>query len=286
MADPKTALVNLGELSKPATTLIDRVSKAIGGVFRPYQIKRVAKAEAEAEVIRAEGQIRVTDLQRRAFYRFLDEEATKQANIEEITRKAIPDLASDAKPESIENDWLVHFFDKSRLVSDEEMQQLWSRVLAGEANKQGSFSKRAVDTLSSLDKRDAAAFTSLCTFCWVVGNLTPLIFDTRSDPSIYTRHGITFGSIMHLESIGLVQFESLSGFVTQNLPKHLTVYYYGTPLELTLPSESQNELAIGKVILTRTGSELAPITGSKPDAEFIDYVRDVWKVYLPPQQST
>lgn len=50
-------LVNLGELSKPATVLIEKVSEAIGGVFKPHQIIRVAKADAE--VIRAEAQIHV-----------------------------------------------------------------------------------------------------------------------------------------------------------------------------------------------------------------------------------
>jgi hypothetical protein len=34
--------VNLGELSKPADTLIKKVSSAVGGVFEPWQIKRVA----------------------------------------------------------------------------------------------------------------------------------------------------------------------------------------------------------------------------------------------------
>ncbi|MBI5966911.1 MAG: hypothetical protein HY882_03490, partial [Deltaproteobacteria bacterium] len=51
------------------------ISDAVGGLFKPYQIVRVAKAEAEAERIRAESQIQISDLQRRAFYRFLEEQA-------------------------------------------------------------------------------------------------------------------------------------------------------------------------------------------------------------------
>ncbi len=39
-----TALSNIGELSKPATVLIEKVSDAIGGIFRPWQIRRVALA--------------------------------------------------------------------------------------------------------------------------------------------------------------------------------------------------------------------------------------------------
>jgi hypothetical protein len=58
--------VNLGDLSKPATMLVEKVSNAVGGIFKPYQIVRVAKAEAEAQRIRAEGEIAVTDIHRRA----------------------------------------------------------------------------------------------------------------------------------------------------------------------------------------------------------------------------
>jgi hypothetical protein len=48
-------LANLGDLAKPATVLIEKISDAVGGVFKPFQIVRVARAEAEAELIRAEG---------------------------------------------------------------------------------------------------------------------------------------------------------------------------------------------------------------------------------------
>ncbi len=58
------SLVSLGDLSKPADTLIKKVSNAVGGFFAPYQIKRVAKAEAEAALIKAQSEIAVTDLHR------------------------------------------------------------------------------------------------------------------------------------------------------------------------------------------------------------------------------
>ncbi len=47
------SIINFGELSKPATVLIEKISDAIGIVFEPCQIKRIAKAETEADKIRA-----------------------------------------------------------------------------------------------------------------------------------------------------------------------------------------------------------------------------------------
>jgi hypothetical protein len=150
-----TSLINLGELSKPATVLIERISDALGGIFLPYQIRRVAQAEAEAATLQAVTQIKITDLERRAIRRRLAEEAIKQQNIEDISQKALPALREDARPEDVENDWIANFFDKCRLISDDKMQELWARVLAGEANVPGRFSKRTVNLLASFDKSDA-----------------------------------------------------------------------------------------------------------------------------------
>jgi len=146
-------LANLGELTKPATVLIEKISDAVGGIFKPYQIVRVAKAEAEAGRIQADARIQITDLHRRAMHRFLEEEAKKQSNIEAVTRKALPLLSEGSCPQNVEDDWITNFFDKSRIVSDEDMQRLWSGVLAGEANNPGTFSKRTVNLLADLDKR-------------------------------------------------------------------------------------------------------------------------------------
>lgn len=272
---PDNPLVNLGELSKPATVLIEKISDAVGGVFKPYQIMRVAKAEAEAEKIRADAKIVIQDIHRRAMHRFLEEEAKKQKNIEDITQKALPNLNDDAKSENVENDWITNFFDKCRLISDSEMQGLWSRVLSGEANSPGSYSKRTVNFLSSLDKNDAGLFTNLCNFAWTIGNATPLIYDVRND--IYNKHKINFESLSHLESIGLIQFNSLTGFRRLGLPKRIALLYYGQPTLLEFKKESDNELNIGNVILTQIGQELAPICGSSPDQEFYEYICDKWK---------
>src|SRR3972149_11234925 len=101
-------LAKLGYLSKPATVLIEKISDAVGGIFKPYQIVRVAKAEAEANRIQAESQIQITDLHRRAMHRFLEEEAKKQSNIEAITQSAIPLLEDKSSPQNVADDWITN----------------------------------------------------------------------------------------------------------------------------------------------------------------------------------
>lgn len=273
------SLIDLSNLSKPADTLVKKVSNAVGGLFAPYQVRRMAKAEAEAEVIKAQSEIEVTDLHRRAVHRWIEEEAQRQNNMEEITAKALPQLDETATPNSVVNDWIVNFFDKSRIVSDNTMQDLWSRVLAGEANTPGTYSKRTVNFLSDLDKTDAELFAKLCGFGWMIGNVVPLVFDHEAE--IYNKHRVIFSSLNHLESIGLIQFNSITGFVRRKLPGILTVHYYGDPLTLEIPKDAGNELKTGMVLLTKIGQELAPICGSKSVEGFREYVMTQWEQYLP-----
>ena len=278
---PETSisLLNLGKLSKPADTLIKKVSNAVGVLFEARQIKRVAKAKAEAARIQAQSEIEITDLHRRAARRWIEEEAQRQKNMEDITAKALPELDENAKPDSIEDDWIVNFFDKSRIVSDNQMQGLWSRVLAGEANSPGTYSKRTVNFLSGLDKAEADLFTKLCGFGWMIGGIVPLVFDESAE--IYNRYGIQFRTLINLQSIGLIQFDGLVGFKRIGFPKNIDTYYYGRKLHLNLHNDSDNELKIGKVLLTRIGQELAPICGSIPVDGFWEYVGEKWKEYVP-----
>lgn len=267
-------LTKLGDLTKPATILIEKISDAVGGVFKPYQIVRVAKAEAEANRIHAESQIQVTDLHRRAMHRFLEEEAKKQSNIEAITQNALPLLEDKSAPQNVADDWITNFFDKSRIVSDEDMQRLWSRVLAGEANAPGAFAKRTVNLLADLDKGDAELFMRLCGFGWMIGDVVPLVFDVQGE--IYNRNGINFNTLAHLESLGLIQFNNIGGFQRLKLPKTITVFYYGKPTNLTFPADVDNTLQLGQVLLTRAGQQLTPVCGSTAVEGFFDFVYDRW----------
>jgi len=280
-----SSLINVGELTKPATVLIEKISDALGGVFRPRQIVRVARAEAAAELIRAEADVKISEIQQRAVRRLVQEETKRQENIENVTRLALPLLNPAADASQIPDDWIVNFLDKCRLASDKDLQQLWSRILAGEANAPGSFSRRTVNALTSFDRSDAEYFTALCRACWLLGDaddsVVPIVFDVSA--AVYNAIGISFSSVTHLESIGLLQFETVAGFRQLRLAQRKTISYFGKHVTLCLPREGDNELEIGRVLLTRMGIELAPICGATPDEDLFEYVVAHWntKGYRP-----
>jgi hypothetical protein len=269
------SIINLGDLSKPANTLIEKISEAIGGVFKPWQIRRVAEAEADAEQIKVLSKVETSQLEQRALERFIYEEAKKQNNIESITSQSLPQLNEDAKPEEIDDDWITNYFDKCRLVSDKEMQDIWARILAGEANSPGKFSKRTVNFMESLDKQDALLFTKLCAFNWIIGDIQPLVYDTSAD--IYTQNGINFSTLKHLDTIGLISFESVAGYDRGDFPQNTIAFYKNIQYALKFPKENDNRINIGKVFFTNIGRELATICVPETISDFDDYIMNQWK---------
>ena len=275
------SLINLDGLSKPATALIEKIGDAVGGVFKPYQIVRVAKAEAEASLISAESQIQVSELNVRAMHRFVEEESKKQANMEAITAGALSLLQDNSKPQNIDNDWIANFFDKSKIVSDTDMQKFWARILAQEANGPGAFARKTVNLLADLDREDAELFVGLCRCCWAFAKeevdsdkSVPIVFDV--DAEIYKSNGVHFHSMTHLESFGLIRFEQMSGFARLNLPRSTALSYFGKQVNLTFPSEQGNSLAIGKVLWTRAGAQLSAICDSSPIEGLFEYTVQRW----------
>jgi hypothetical protein len=211
------SLIDLSNMSQPVTTLIEKVSDAVGGIFKPLQMRRIADAEKSVSVIRAEAdeavrlikarsEVAATSMDR-GIYRLLTTEAKRQENIEEIVYRATGLLNKDSRPQEMENDWITHVFDQCKDVSDSDMQSLWARIVAGEANLKGSFSKRTINMISMLDKADAVLFTNFCKTVWMIGGPTAIVTDVTND--IYVKNNINFNIVKHLSDIGLIRFETI-----------------------------------------------------------------------------
>lgn len=264
-------LNNIGDLSRPVTTLIEKVSSAVGIIYEPTHLIRTARAEVAAEKIRALGRLEITELQQRGLERLIHQEGRKQANIEQITAQAAGLLPKDAEVEGLDEDWIAHFFKQCEIISDKQMQSLWAKLLSGEATRPGTFSKRTIDLVSSLDKKDAALFTTLCQFVWFLySKPIALIYGIKKE--ILSKYKITFYELNHLASIGLISLEPLRGYQRSELGKNIVLRYYDREALIEFPADENNMISAGHVLLTSVGEELAPICSSSPNYEYYDFV--------------
>lgn len=249
------SLVNTGKFAKPVNTLIEKTSNAIGILYEPRRIRKEALAEADAAKTKALSNLEIAGIEKRALTRLVTEEIKKQENIETIMEKSFENIKEDAKPENIEDDWISNFFDKCKLISDNEMQTLWSKILAGESNQPGSYSKRTIEFMSTMDKDDAILFSNLCKFCWIIDDIQPLILNCNH--SIYNESKINFINLLHLDNIGLINFDSVNGFSFNYTNKKPTINYFDREVNLNFTDKNDCKLQVGVVLFTQIGKDLA-----------------------------
>jgi hypothetical protein len=133
------SLINLGDLGAPLSKLIETVGSAVGVLYEPTRIVKRAKAEVIASKIKAEGDIELQQLAARAEERLNHVELRRQKNIEAIVSEAAKALPESVSEEKVDEDWTAFFFfENCKDVSNEEMQLLWAKVLAGKVAQPGS----------------------------------------------------------------------------------------------------------------------------------------------------
>ena len=273
MSNLKFSLISLDGLSEPATVLFRKVCDAVGILYEPTRIKRKAEAEATADKIRAIASMEVGELEERAFQRLIKSEARKQRNIEAITFKATEGLEDKADASKMDDDWIVNFFDKCSTVSNEQMQSLWARILAGEANAAGSFWKRTIEIVSLLEKAEADRFSRFCGFVVFGKDRGPIAIIRDFKNEIYLQQGLNFLALKELEENGLIRFDPADGFSLGTLEKTVTFQYCGQQVSMSFESDGPNSLQMGTAFLTVAGEQLVPISGAKCVDDFLPYLK-------------
>lgn len=284
--------LDVAGVGKMGVRLIEKASDAAGVLYEPTRITRRAKAEAKAEIMRAKADVEIADIQRRAAQRFVNEQMLMQANMEEIIGKAIPHINEDASPEDMSNDWLLNFFDKSRMVSEDEMQELWARVLAGEADNPGLYSRKTINLLADIEAEDARLFKQLSDF-----RLMPTIdyvsdfneqagerkLISSSEPTlvifdwnhrIYERNGVNHQSLMRLEWLELVRRLD-GGYISHDALGRTLVYEHsGGYIYLA----NGTPFSVGNIEFTVAGEQLSELcTPLESPNGYVDYITEIWR---------
>ncbi len=219
----------------------------------PGRVRKKIIAEAEgksaAMVIQAEGRAKVREIEARAITRVRKLEIRRQENIESIVRKAVDELPppEQMSEQPVNEDWTSRFFQECQDIGNEEMQQIWARILAGEVARSGILiSKGVVATLLNLD--------------------APYILKAE----------LNFDALAHLSTIGLIEFRPEGGLYLKELGHEFSLSYCGKSHKLK-PKDAKVVLRIGHVLLTMAGKELAGISIRQRNDQFEKDTLDEWK---------
>lgn len=266
-----------GSVVTPITKLIECISGALGKTFEPRRMKKKAEAEAEqikilSEALRENCDIPITinsneislsttdydDFLKRTQTRMAYQELKKQQNIENVANKAVAVLADEeaVAPDPVDQDWLMRFFNTVEDVGNEEMQEIWARLLAGEVKKPGTFSLRTLETLRNMTHEEAVAFEKMCSHCiMIVGSHAIL-----QDEGYLKEFGIPFGMLLKLSECGLINSTGLLSINVRVNRENPLVIRTDDYVAIATTNEIK-KVDIGMYPLTSSGIELSKIAG-------------------------
>jgi uncharacterized repeat protein (TIGR03899 family) len=272
MAETNFSLIDLKALSEPACKLIEAVKDAIGVLYEPKHLRRMAKAEADAAIIKLEGDIELQELARRASERIMKRELKRQRNVESIVSGALQHLPSSVSKDEVDEDWINQFFEQCQDVGNSEMQSLWAKLLAGEIAQPGTYSRRTLNLVRLMSKDDAVLFTLFCGYIFRGDEFLFHVRVKQSDELLKTK-GFSYKDLLNLQNVGLIESGEVELYIDKEKP--VSLHYFEDWLRLQIqPSVRLDGRGINVTVLSKTGQELAPICGAQPDTRYISSLNE------------
>ena len=287
-------------LVEPTMKLLDMVGGAIGTLYEPkhkrkmadataYEINSIGEAirnAADMPVVYDQNGVAINSedfnrLMQRAGTRLVLQETIKQHNIENVIDNAYEILEKEERcsKEPVEQGWINRFFDSVADISDEDLQKLWGKVLAGEIKQPKSYSLRTLETLKNLSKHEGELFQKIAPYILREGNNCFLL----SNSEILNKYNIQYKEIMQLDECGLINSgASVSLTISLSNSNNADIFNKSYMLSLESLSSSITQIAIGDYALTRAGIELYSILDISSNSDIIYDVAKMIEKKNPP----
>jgi hypothetical protein len=234
------------------------------------------KTEAQSQVTKtladAASELAKSDpaLLQRAADAFLSRELRHQHTRETIAIKAINQLRETPEAETTkpDDDWLNMFARHAQEASSDRMQDMWSKILAGQLRKPNAFSLPTLRFVSELDEATALLFEK-----W---SSRVINGDMIAFPE---KQGDEFAELLSLEDSGLTT--GLTGNVNRLLSEDPEFPADAQPRTVNVPFQFKDHIAIVEmtrpvslsipaVLLTRVGREVYSITKTPGSMEHLE----------------
>lgn len=183
--------INTDGLAKFAEIACHALGATARGVRKMADAKAYA-AEVEAKtkniiaLIEAQGQEELANF-------IASKEARKLRNTMAVIDKAQSHFSTGEKvsDEPVDEGWINRFFGIVEEISDEELRNIWGRVLAGEIKKPKSYSLRTLETLRNITNEEAIIIVKAASF-------------TLNNEFVYKDSSLTLPEKLLLQEIGIM----------------------------------------------------------------------------------
>jgi uncharacterized repeat protein (TIGR03899 family) len=181
----------------------------------------IARAEwmAEAMKIWAKAELEIRAMQRLSF-----EEVKKQENIESIIEWASQMSDWEVSDEKLDEDWITRFFNIAGEISSEQMQVIWSKILAWEIKQPWSYNLRTLQVLRNINQSEANIFSKILPLINSSWHIIKIWFNNHTNNKIFDYVGVTFSDFLKLQEADLMNTrEDLITNYSKNTPYYIKI---------------------------------------------------------------
>lgn len=147
----------------------------------------------------------------------------------------------------MDNDFFWNTIEHAKTISNEEIQELIAKIIAGEYNQPGSYSMCTLQTLKMLGKQELELFEKMCSLCVDTTQIPEVIFSLPDNiKTLMNSLKIDFSSLQTLQNLGLFLPNEMSRSFDNPEKKNFVLNYMGrvirfkpareTDLKINLPS--------------------------------------------------
>lgn len=219
-------------------------------------------------------------LEERTLERISYQEAQKQLNIESVTFFAAEQLKQEQSVtgEPLDENWKTRFFNIAEDISNEEMQSIWGRILAGEIKQPKSYSLRTLELLKNLAKEEAEVFIKVAQLRINAGDKY-FIYNPEDGEFLKAEFGITFLDRLLLSELGLIASEINLEFSLQPTEnnKQSNVLSYGNKGIVLYRNEHTPKQGIQVLVLTKIGVELSRLIEQSFNINYLEKICSSFK---------
>jgi hypothetical protein len=284
-----------GPVPKALGKLGETVAEQIGLAGRALNDRLRAKVEAanrkletenaiEIEAMKAEAtqQAKLRDLRHqdeRAAARLEIQERRRQRNIEQVVAQAAEELQnapdSEVSDQQVDPDWTTQFFIHAQDVSNEDMQKIWAKLLAGEVKRPGSFSLRTLNAVKAMSQQEGEIFARLCSVIWydVDGEKLWALTDAKWVHAEDSPLSFNYTDCLRMQECGLVDVASTHCTIWMPASGFFLSYYgSGFFFQKGSSAKPRFQLDAGTFHWTTTGEELARIASGMRSQLYLEAV--------------
>jgi hypothetical protein len=125
----------------------------------------------------------------------------------------------------MDNDFFWNTIEHSKTISNEEIQELIAKIIAGEYNAPGTYSMSTLQVLKMLGKYELKLFEKVCSLL-LNNEMIPVELFVHNTIWLTNKIAVDFGNLQTLQSLGLVLPNQMTRSI-QNLEKKNFAIKYG-----------------------------------------------------------